>query len=290
MWACAFLINGTSYRPVYDLRTKEGGIAITQEERRSLQLSELEILKMFRKLCEKHKLQFYLTAGTLLGAVRHKGFIPWDDDIDVVMPREDYDRLRLLYQSELHEDYYWQDSFTEKNFPYFYAKIRKQGTEVEEPGMKNFHIRNGISIDIFPLDICPNQDRNARFFFRIITLLSYAYAMKVDRNFPLMSKKKYVQLVYRFLQLLPISLLRSIREKIVWLCRKWGSGKRLCTVGGVHGYPAETYEAAWFVGDVKLPFEGDLYPAPQGWDFLLKNMYGNYWNAPSGENRNGHFE
>lgn len=253
-------------------------------------MRELEILQMFRELCEKHGLRFYLTAGTLLGAVRHKGFIPWDDDIDVAMPREDYDRLRLVYQSELPEDYYWQDSFTEENFPYLFAKVRKHGTQVDEPKMKNFHIRSGISMDVFPLDICPDQDRNARFFFKVNTLLSYAYAMKVDRDFPFMSKKKHVQLAYRFLRLLPISLLRSIRADIVQLCRKWSSGRRLCTVGGVYGYPVETYEAAWFAGDTKLSFEGDMYPVPSGWDPLLKNMYGDYWNPPSEENRKKHYE
>ena len=255
-----------------------------------MQLRELEILQMFRKLCETHRLRFYITAGTLLGAVRHQGFIPWDDDIDVVMPREDYDRLRLACPSELPQDYYWQDSFMEENFPYFFAKIRKQGTQVEEPEMKDFHIRNGISIDVFPLDICPDKDRNARLFFKIVTLLSFAYAGKVNQDFPFPSKKKYVWIAYRLLRLLSISQLRSIRGSLVRLCEKWGSGRRLCTVGGGHGYPAESYEAAWFEDDVKLSFEGELYPAPQGWDFLLKNMYGEYRKVPSEENRKGHFE
>lgn len=245
---------------------------------------------MFREFCEAHRLRFYITAGTLLGAVRHKGFIPWDDDIDVVMPREDYDRLRLLYQSELPQDYYWQDSFTEENFPYLFAKLRMKGTRVEEPDMENFHVRSGISIDVFPLDICPDREGIAHLFFRVITLLSFAYAGKVDANFPFPSKKKHVRLVYYFLRRFPISLLRSIRGRIVRFCGKCSSGRRLCTVGGIHEFPAETYQTAWFDEETKLPFEGDLYPAPQGWDSLLKNMYGDYWKVPDKENREGHYE
>ncbi len=265
-------------------------ILINREERRRLQKKELTILEIFQKVCQKYDLRFYITAGTLLGAVRHKGFIPWDDDIDVAMPREDYDKLRHIYKTELPQDYYWQDSYTEENFPYFYAKIRKHGTQVEEPGMENFHMRSGISIDIFPLDICPDKDLIARFFFRIITLLSFAYAGRVYAEFPFPSRKKTVQLVYSFLRMFPLSILRSIRGNLVWLCGKFSSGKRLCTVGGCHGYPAETYQAEWFEGDIKLCFEGEMYPAPQGWDSLLKNMYGDYRKVPSKEQRNGHFK
>lgn len=244
---------------------------------------------MFRQLCEKHSLRFYLTAGTLLGAVRHKGFIPWDDDIDVAMPRADYDRLRLHYLSDLPKEYYWQDPFTEENFPYIFTKLRKHGTHVDEPDMENFHVRSGISIDIFPLDICPDQDRAARLFFRVITLLSFAYAGHVDRDFPFPSRKKHVRLAYHILRRLPTSALRSLRGTIVRLCGKWSSGRRLCTVGGIHEFPAETYQARWFEGDTELPFEGELYPVPQGWDALLKNMYGDYWKAPNEENREGHY-
>lgn len=263
---------------------------MNRDELRSLQLSELEILQMFKQLCESNHLRFYITAGTLLGAVRHQGFIPWDDDIDVVMPRKDYDKLRDICKSELPSDYYFQDSFTEENFPYFFSKIRKCGTEVYEPCLDKVNIRKGIYIDILPLDACPKRDKSAYIFFKFIGLFSSVYMGKVNADFVCGYTKKYIRFLYSILVKLPLTTIRSMRENAVRFCGKFCDWKRLCTVGGAHGYPAETYDAAWFDGEMALPFEGHLFPVPVGWDQLLKNMYGNYMQSPDEENRKGHFE
>ena len=259
-------------------------------EIRFIQLSELEILQMFKNLCESNHLRFYITAGTLLGAVRHKGFIPWDDDIDVVMPRKDYDLFKDLCDLKLPAEYYLQNSFTEENFPCFYSKIRKFGTEVSEPFLNDINIRKGISIDVFPLDACPENNKVAGFFFKLIRLLSSVYMGKVSAGFVYGSEKRHVQILYRVLSRLRLKSIRDIRAKVVLLCGKLCSGKRLCTVGGGYGYPVETYDASWFEKVTFLPSEGDLYPAPAGWDLLLTNMYGDYMQLPSEEDRKGHYE
>ena len=90
---------------------------------RQIQLASLEALKELKRLCDKHGLKYYLVAGTLLGAVRHRGFIPWDDDVDVAMPRSDYNKLSKIAKKELREGFFYQTERTDKNSPFFFAKL-----------------------------------------------------------------------------------------------------------------------------------------------------------------------
>ena len=95
-----------------------------ENELRSCQLKQLEILKIFDRICRKHNLRYWIDGGTLLGAVRHKGFIPWDDDLDVAMPSEDYKKLDQIIQSELPDHLFWQTPKTDPTMPYGCTKIR----------------------------------------------------------------------------------------------------------------------------------------------------------------------
>ena len=95
---------------------------------RDLQLVELEILREFVRVCEAHGLRYYLAYGTLLGAVLHRGFIPWDDDIDVTMPRPDYERFARICASELRPGFTWQSYRTDRHYPFLFGKLLKDGT------------------------------------------------------------------------------------------------------------------------------------------------------------------
>ena len=111
----------------------------------------LEILQAFAEVCEKNGLKYFLVAGTLLGAVRHQGFIPWDDDIDVCMPWSDYCRFLDIGQKELGDKYFVQTTKTDSNWYRPHAKIRMNGTAMFEKSMMNYHIHQGIWIDVFIL-------------------------------------------------------------------------------------------------------------------------------------------
>ena len=255
------------------------------------QMAALEILLEFRRVCEQLGLRYYLTAGTLLGAVRHGGFIPWDDDVDVVMPREDYDKFRHLAPQILQDGFLYQSSETEKNFPFYFAKLRKQGTYAEEPLSRSIDMEQGLFIDIFPLDKCPDGDMCATIFFKGMSLLYSAVMGRVCKEFVCGSKKKCVHFLLRILKLLPNQWLFVLRE----MFRRgmggylFASGKRWCTVGGRHGYPRETYQKIWFERTAEVSFEKENFPAPSGWNELLKNMYGDYMRLPSPEERKTHF-
>lgn len=254
-------------------------------------MEELDILREFRRVCELLGLRYYLTAGTLLGAVRHKGFIPWDDDIDVAMPREDYDEFMRLAPQVLRDGYFYQSSETEKNFPGYFAKVRKRGTYAEEPLMRSIDMEQGLFIDMFPLDNCPDNKNIATLFFKGIELIYCAITAQVCAEFECGYKKKYMRFLWRVLKLLPNHCLFAMRQRL----RKrmgsnfFASGDKLCTVGGRHGYPRETYQKAWFEKTVELCFEGEMFPAPCGWHELLENMYGDYMRLPPEDEREIHF-
>lgn len=260
---------------------------LNTDERRQIQLSGYEILLELKKICEKFGLRYYLTAGTLLGAVRHGGFIPWDDDIDVAMPRKDYDRLAEICRTELPDTLFFQSSETDVNFPCFFSKIRMNGTEVFETDFEKVDIHKGRYIDIFPLDPCPRRDWAGRCFFAVMKALYWAYLSKVNEDFTRLHKKWHMKLIYCMALPLSVEKIRSLRNRIARLpSSKTG---RLCTVGGMHGYPREVYEEKWFEGTEYKQFETELFPVPSGWDQLLTNMYGDYMTPPDEADMAGHF-
>ena len=255
---------------------------------RTIQLQELEILLEFQRVCGLLGLRYYLTAGTLLGAVRHRGFIPWDDDVDVAMPRADYDRLFREGPALLGAEYVLQDYRTEPNFPYYFAKLRRRGTYAEEPVLRAIEMDQGIYIDLFPLDLCPDREKPAAAFFKGVELLDCCVLARVSREFVCGYEKRAARLLWKLGQRLPNRALFALREGLRHLAGRFSSGGRLCTVGGHHGYPRETYEAAWFQDTTTLAFEGRDFPAPGAWDKLLTNMYGDYLTLPEEADRQGH--
>ena len=250
---------------------------------------ELEILEEFQRVCEELRLRYYLTAGSLLGAIRHKGFIPWDDDIDIAMPREDYDRFAVEGSKKLAKDYFYQSYITEENFPYYFAKVRKKGTLFEEPILNKILMEQGIYIDIFPLDQCPDNDETARLFFKVISFLDSIILGKVSTGFQCGYRKWYAKRTWKVLQHLPKKQIFALRESVRNIAEHFSSGKRLCTVGGHHGFPRETYDADWFSETIEVKFEGKSFPAPKDWNALLENMYGDYMILPEENERQGHF-
>lgn len=133
---------------------------------RQVQLTQLEILIEVDKICREHDIKYFLTNGTLLGAVRHKGFIPWDDDIDIGMCRKDYDIFLKIANKELDEKYFCQSIHSEADYYLPFAKIRKNKTKYIEASTKHLDINKGVYIDVFPIDNVPDN-AIARFSHRI---------------------------------------------------------------------------------------------------------------------------
>ena len=121
---------------------------------RVLQSIQYSILLDFSRFCNHNNLEYFLFGGTLLGAIRHGGFIPWDDDVDVAMPREDYDKFIKLWDAS-HPELILQNKFIDKRVGNFFTKIRLLDSEVIEKENAHLDTNKGISIDVFPLDFIP---------------------------------------------------------------------------------------------------------------------------------------
>lgn len=136
----------------------------TNYDIRTLQQKIIGNLEAIDRVCREHHLRYYLWAGTMLGAVRHKGFIPWDDDMDICMPRPDYEQLVAHWQEWLPEPYELISAETDPTYPYPFGKIEDASTTVLE--RPDFKFLEGVYIDIFPIDGAPADERERRRHFR----------------------------------------------------------------------------------------------------------------------------
>lgn len=260
-----------------------------QVELRAIQMEELEILLELKRICQENGINYFLTGGTLLGAVRHNGFIPWDDDIDVAMPRKDFDRFACVCPDALSSAYFYQSAQTEENYPHYYAKIRKCGTYAGEPVTRCIQMEQGIFIDIFPLDICPDWDSFAKLFFKGMQLLTCAVLARSSSEFICGYKKRYMRLLWNLLRRLPNKWLFVLRD---WLRKIFGlaaSGRLICNVSGRYGFPQEVCKTEWFAQKEELQFEKHRFFAPIGWHELLTTVYGDYMTPLDEADRQGHF-
>lgn len=262
---------------------------LSPEEKRELQLSELEILAELDRLSASHGIRYFLTAGTLLGAVRHGGFIPWDDDIDVVMTRKDYKKLAKIAKTELSPGFFWQDERSDKHYPFAFGKIRLDGTEVCEEILAPVKIHKGRYVDVFPLDACPDKPSLARKMFKLCELYTAVRVAQENPSFHCGYEKRSARLAFSVLRIMPRPFIKCLRRATLAFFAIFSSGRTLATVFGSHGYPRESYSAEWFSESVPLSFEGRDYPAPRDYAALLTNMYGDYMTPPSDSDRTGHF-
>lgn len=244
---------------------------------RKLQLVDLDILDEVVNICDKFNIRYYLISGTLLGAARHKGFIPWDDDIDIGMPRKDYNRFLKVAQQELPEHYFLQHYKTEREYPLHFAKIRNKNTTYIPLKICRHDINFGVSIDIAPLDGVPN-------FFCVMLLSIYNNAIKRHR-FPNVSCKSMLKeiivkyLVWRYSTY-------EINKKIDKLMSRidFYKCKYVANFFGVWG-KREIFPRDYFGDGVKLEFEGKMYNCPIKVNEYLSHLYGPSWMIiPSPEN------
>ena len=130
---------------------------LNPKEFRTMQLLELDMLVEFDRVCRENNIKYCIACGTLLGAVRHKGYIPWDDDADIVMLREDYEKFRKISDKLNNEICYFQDHNNDPDYLWQYAKLRRTGTSFVRAGQEHMKGKTGVFVDIFVLDDIPNN-------------------------------------------------------------------------------------------------------------------------------------
>jgi len=256
-----------------------GWIRLTRNE---LRTAQTEILNSFADFCVAHGLSYFLYAGTLIGAVRHQGFIPWDDDIDVVMPRRDYDRLHsIASEHSAINGYSLCSPSTIPGFPWPFAKIADNpGTlSIEEECDVNYKI--GINIDVFPLDGRPSGAVARWVHDQVLRVLrALMYSHQIPRKYKRSNLRESVLVFAK-----PVAKLVSLD----WLIHKTSSrASRYSTeysdlVGVVVWGAPECVTAQAYSGIVELPFEERRYRVPSGYDAVLSTKYGNYLQLPPPE-------
>lgn len=249
-----------------------------KSEINELQKIQLSMLKDFDAVCQKHRISYQLFSGTALGAVRHKGFIPWDDDIDVVMLREDYERFFNSASKELDSNkYYVQREFSE-HWPMFFSKLRLNGTTyIEKYHSHDARIHQGIYIDIFPCDNLSDSRlmQKLQYIASKIVIAKSLYARGYETNSTV--KKCFMQ----FCRILPT-------EPFKRLCirRNDSSSLKVHTFfGGGKKFERSIYLREWFEQSVKMRFEDSEFPVSAHYDEMLRVMYGDYMIMPTLEQR-----
>ena len=246
-----------------------------------MQAIELEMFKHFISLCEELDLRYYVLGGTLLGAVRHNGFIPWDDDIDVGMPREDYDVFMEKAGVQLHEGLFLQNHNTEKMYHSNAAKIRNSSTTYIETGVCHLDINHGVFIDIFPLDNYPCK-RFEKFCFNVKRKI-----LSVRINTMSIHEENWMKHLLRLsLNLIYPTLYHAVNKRED-LYRSVPPSRLLINHSGMWG-EKEIIPAEWYGEGCTLEFEGIRVKAPKEYQKWLEQVYGDYMQLPPEEKRVTH--
>lgn len=242
--------------------------------------TQLELLIACRTVCERHGLPYFLAQGTLLGAVRYGGFIPWDDDIDIIMPASAIKEFMVCFQEEMGEKYFFEDFHTEENCPQPWAKIRKNGTTSMPRRYQDMPIHWGICMDIFPLYEV-GDGRLAHFAARM--------RFKFAKKFLAASYTPFEEapgIVNRIVAAFPLKLRRiAAGFCLKGLERNTRAGRDCFTLCRNSRFlPRE-----WLYGEeTYLEFEGERFRVPTDTHAFLTEMYGDYMTPPPPEEQGGH--
>lgn len=257
---------------------------------RALQLRETELLDEFVRICDRHGLRYCIIAGTLLGAVRHGGFIPWDDDIDVAMPREDYDRFAELCRQELDDRFFYQSSDTDPHYFLTYAKLRRNDTFVYEERFRESQFHKGVFLDIFPLDFCPRPGLVCHFLFNVLAVMNYRG--QIDSGEPYVPYEELIgKFGYTVLRLFSPRGLVRLRRLLVRLSARLSSGQYIASYSGAYGYYRDVYPSERYLRTEQVEFEGRTCAAPSCREEVLAQIFGgDYMELPPPEKRTFHID
>lgn len=261
---------------------------MTPEELRRMQLIQLELLKEVDRICLKYHISYSVEGGTLLGTVRHKGFIPWDDDVDIAMVRSEYRKFCRACKKELNtEKYFLQNHETDPEYRWGYAKVLKNGTSFIRYGQEHMKMRRGVYVEIFPMDGIPKNHLEKKFynFLRLCCRkIMYSEAGKVC------SPSRVKRLWFKCLNFIPVDKAFAMLD---FLSKKYDERKAGyvtclsfpdCWVKGAPGFKREFY-----LNTKRMLFEGEEINVPQKEKELLVTLYGkDYMTPPPEKERETH--
>ena len=251
---------------------------------RELQMLQLDTMKEIHKFCQQHKINYYIIGGTLLGAIRHRGFIPWDDDIDIAMMRNDYERFVKLFAEESDtKKYFLQNYSSEKNFQPALSRVCIKGTYLDVPAERHLRICKNTYIDIFPLDNVPDNREEREAQKKDIQIVDKLFERKLGRVY-VSGLFGWKRIMKRLLSIcmfyLPYSKLQARRMQIM---KRFSNieTKCVCSTVSQYGYDRQVMDRKIYGSPTLYKFEDTELYGPEHYDEYLSHLYGkNYMQIP----------
>lgn len=260
---------------------------ISDEALTKLQKTQLDMAVEVDRICKKYQIPYFIIAGTLLGAVRHGGTIPWDDDLDIGMVRKDYERFLQVSKEEMREGYFVQTWDSDPGYGWPFAKMRKEDTVFIEKNARHTQAHQGIFIDIFPFDNVPESPLKQK-IHNLVTIL-YKKIILVRQGYliwnPEDTMKKNIHLLLKGASM-PFSLERLKKNYYKTMTQYNGQETtHKVNLGGSDGYARESIQSDWLFPLVEMPYDGEVLSAPKASEACLTHLYGNYMSPPPIEER-----
>lgn len=260
-------------------------IELTPDMLRRLQMIELELLIEVDRICREHDIRYQVIAGTLLGAARNGGFIPWDDDADVALLRPEYERFRDACMTDLDTDrFYFQDVHVTPGYRWGYGKLRRKRTLFLRENQEHMPYEQGVFIDVFPLDAVPaNQAAKAIVNFDCYLMRKRLWAPVGKRANEYATKRAIYSLLDR------IALERTVKrlDRVVARGQKMDSPwVRILTFPTPNSIYA--YKRSWYEKSAPIEFEGISFPGIADYDDYLTFKYGTWQELPPASQRKTH--
>lgn len=256
------------------------------------QAISLEILKTIADICEEQHLRYYLIYGTLIGAIRHKGYIPWDDDVDIMMPRPDYDKLlEYLYGNiDKYSNLKVFNHNVNKLYPYMITRISDIRYEIEMANEKSYGM--GVFIDIYPFDGLGNTEKTAiKYGLKGDRLSSICY-QATREHFALETTTSLMRKIIKYPFYLISKMIGKdiIQDKLESLARvkSYDESRYVGCVVWLSGGVKDIFKKEWFDEYVIVPYEKYEFRIPKEYDKILTHIYGDYMKLPSEKDRVGH--
>ena len=251
---------------------------------KEIQYEELELLKEFINICKKDNLKYYLMGGTLLGAVRHNGFIPWDDDIDLFMPRPDYDKLINMINNNVLVTKK-QTDFVSKELNNYYVPFLKMINKNIIINMNNKELLDKyLWIDIFPMDGMPNEENKCRRFMNKSFIRSHLYVVKLTRFTDIMRESRSIKAgIIKIISKIPMILVNGnfLIKKHIKESKKYDFDNSKYVSNFIwQSEKKQYYKKELFNGEIEIQFEDIKAKAFNGYEQYLRQNYSDYMKLP----------
>lgn len=263
-------------------------------EVREHQLLQLEAMKHIHSICEANHIQYYLIAGSILGAVRHGGFIPWDDDIDIALMRDEYERFKVIFTEQCdNSKYFLQHYDSDPEFRPALMRVCIKNTILDIPETMSHHFCHNTYLDVFPLDNVPDEETKRE----DNEIEIQKYRKRINRSYyyynPNNRGLRYVRELVKIVLVWSNKLIyspRKQREKLLAAMKRYDNvtTKCVCSMASGYSYKKQTMPRFYYGIPKLINFEDTLFYGPSETELYLKHLYGDDYMTPRNKFKNGH--